>query len=196
MRSKLRATGMCLASGAGFVTRFRVSRAFLDRYAPQAAGGCAHLEYCNSRQGFAGIQRCDCWPDRGHRRVSANAGDGASLARISPWRCCPAPQWLPGQRRHSFSSPSCRIEICAAHHGLVAAGTRAPRPAQSLSRQAPGGCKFIFNSEVVTGRGAKAQGAGKGDRVAGRQLAAGASTTGAGQRKRGWHRLRSCINRR
>jgi hypothetical protein len=33
------------ASGAGFVTRFRVTRSFLDRYTPQAAGGRAHLEY-------------------------------------------------------------------------------------------------------------------------------------------------------
>jgi hypothetical protein len=33
------------ASGGGFVTRFHVARSFLDRYAPQAAGGRAHLEY-------------------------------------------------------------------------------------------------------------------------------------------------------
>ncbi len=31
--------------GAGFVTRFRVRRAFLARYTPQEAGGRAHLEY-------------------------------------------------------------------------------------------------------------------------------------------------------
>jgi len=33
------------ASGAGFVTRFRVRRDFLDRYEARAAGGLAHLEY-------------------------------------------------------------------------------------------------------------------------------------------------------
>ena len=33
------------ASGAGFVTRFEVQRAFLDRYEPQQAGGRDHLEY-------------------------------------------------------------------------------------------------------------------------------------------------------
>ncbi|MEL6267240.1 MAG: ADP-ribosylation/crystallin J1 [Pseudomonadota bacterium] len=33
------------ASGRGFVTRFRVRRAFLDRYAVQEAGGRAHREY-------------------------------------------------------------------------------------------------------------------------------------------------------
>lgn len=33
------------ASGAGFVTRFEVLEAFLDRYEPQEAGGRAHREY-------------------------------------------------------------------------------------------------------------------------------------------------------
>ncbi|UGY15990.1 ADP-ribosylation/crystallin J1 [Bradyrhizobium septentrionale] len=33
------------ASGAGFVTRFRVKRSFIDRYDVQEAGGRAHLEY-------------------------------------------------------------------------------------------------------------------------------------------------------
>ena len=33
------------ASGAGFVTRFRVRRDFLDRYPVQEAGGKAHREY-------------------------------------------------------------------------------------------------------------------------------------------------------
>lgn len=33
------------ASGAGYVTRFRVRRAFLDRYDVQKVGGRAHLEY-------------------------------------------------------------------------------------------------------------------------------------------------------
>jgi hypothetical protein len=33
------------ASGAGYVTRFAVLTAFLDRYAVQEAGGAAHLEY-------------------------------------------------------------------------------------------------------------------------------------------------------
>ncbi len=33
------------ADGAGFVTRFRVRRALLDRYTPQLAGGRAHVEY-------------------------------------------------------------------------------------------------------------------------------------------------------
>lgn len=33
------------ASGAGFVTRFRVRKTFLDSYAVQDAGGRAHLEY-------------------------------------------------------------------------------------------------------------------------------------------------------
>ena len=33
------------ASGAGFVTRFAVRRAFLDRYEVQEAGGRAHREY-------------------------------------------------------------------------------------------------------------------------------------------------------
>lgn len=33
------------ASGAGFVTRFRVLKSFLDRYAVQEAGGRAHREY-------------------------------------------------------------------------------------------------------------------------------------------------------
>ena len=33
------------ASGAGFVTRFRVLKAFLDRYEVQEAGGRAHREY-------------------------------------------------------------------------------------------------------------------------------------------------------
>ena len=33
------------ASGAGFVTRFRVLRAFLEHYPVQMAGGSAHREY-------------------------------------------------------------------------------------------------------------------------------------------------------
>ena len=33
------------ASGAGFVTRFEVRRAYLDRFAVQNAGGSAHQEY-------------------------------------------------------------------------------------------------------------------------------------------------------
>jgi hypothetical protein len=33
------------ASGAGFVTRFEVRKAFLDRYPVQEAGGRAHREY-------------------------------------------------------------------------------------------------------------------------------------------------------
>ena len=33
------------ASGKGFVTRFRVRRAFLDRYEIREAGGRSHLEY-------------------------------------------------------------------------------------------------------------------------------------------------------
>ena len=33
------------ASGSGFVTRFEVSKAFLDDYAIQEAGGRDHLEY-------------------------------------------------------------------------------------------------------------------------------------------------------
>jgi len=33
------------ASGAGYVTRFAVSRSFLDRYQVQTAGGSNHLEY-------------------------------------------------------------------------------------------------------------------------------------------------------
>jgi hypothetical protein len=33
------------ASGAGHVTRFAVRKDFLDRYAPQEAGGRAHREY-------------------------------------------------------------------------------------------------------------------------------------------------------
>ena len=33
------------ASGSGFVTRFEVSKAFLDNYAIQEAGGRDHLEY-------------------------------------------------------------------------------------------------------------------------------------------------------
>jgi hypothetical protein len=33
------------ASGAGYVTRFRVSKVFLDQYEVQAAGGRDHLEY-------------------------------------------------------------------------------------------------------------------------------------------------------
>jgi hypothetical protein len=33
------------ASGGGFVTQFRVLKSFLDRYAPQEAGGRAHREY-------------------------------------------------------------------------------------------------------------------------------------------------------
>lgn len=33
------------ASGAGFVTRFDVSKAYLDQYDVQEAGGKAHLEY-------------------------------------------------------------------------------------------------------------------------------------------------------
>jgi hypothetical protein len=33
------------ASGAGFVTRFRVRRDYLSRYAVQSAGGSAHQEY-------------------------------------------------------------------------------------------------------------------------------------------------------
>jgi hypothetical protein len=33
------------ASGAGYVTRFAVLSAFLDRYQVQEAGGAAHLEY-------------------------------------------------------------------------------------------------------------------------------------------------------
>jgi len=33
------------ASGSGYVTRFRVAKAFLDRYPVQQAGGRQHLEY-------------------------------------------------------------------------------------------------------------------------------------------------------
>ena len=33
------------ASGQGYVTRFRVAKAFLDRYQVQEAGGRGHLEY-------------------------------------------------------------------------------------------------------------------------------------------------------
>jgi hypothetical protein len=33
------------ASGAGYVTRFKVDRAFLDRYPVQEAGGSQHREY-------------------------------------------------------------------------------------------------------------------------------------------------------
>jgi hypothetical protein len=33
------------ASGAGFVTRFRVREAFISRYTPQKAGGEAFQEY-------------------------------------------------------------------------------------------------------------------------------------------------------
>jgi len=33
------------ASGKGYVTRFRVSKAFLDKYQVQQAGGRSHLEY-------------------------------------------------------------------------------------------------------------------------------------------------------
>jgi len=33
------------ASGSGYVTRFKVLRAFLDRYPVQEAGGRAHQEY-------------------------------------------------------------------------------------------------------------------------------------------------------
>src|SRR3984885_10958104 len=33
------------ADGHGYVTRFRVARAFLDKYEVQAAGGVAHQEY-------------------------------------------------------------------------------------------------------------------------------------------------------
>jgi hypothetical protein len=33
------------ASGSGFVTKFEVQKAFLDRYAIQDAGGKAHQEY-------------------------------------------------------------------------------------------------------------------------------------------------------
>jgi hypothetical protein len=33
------------ASGKGYVTRFRIARSFLDRYAVQEVGGSAHLEY-------------------------------------------------------------------------------------------------------------------------------------------------------
>jgi hypothetical protein len=33
------------ASGSGFVTRFEVRRAFLDKYTVQKAGGSAHSEY-------------------------------------------------------------------------------------------------------------------------------------------------------
>jgi hypothetical protein len=40
-------------SGSGFVTRFRVLRAFLDRYVVQKAGGRAHLEYWIPADEFA-----------------------------------------------------------------------------------------------------------------------------------------------
>lgn len=33
------------ASGSGYVTRFEVRRAFLDKYSAQKAGGSAHQEY-------------------------------------------------------------------------------------------------------------------------------------------------------
>jgi len=33
------------ASGAGYVSRFRVSKAFLDRYEVQQAGGRGHSQY-------------------------------------------------------------------------------------------------------------------------------------------------------
>ena len=40
------------ASGAGYVTRFKVRREFIDRYAPQEAGGRAHLEYWIPAEGL------------------------------------------------------------------------------------------------------------------------------------------------
>ena len=33
------------ASGAGFVTRFRIKRSFIDKYVVQEAGGRSHQEY-------------------------------------------------------------------------------------------------------------------------------------------------------
>ena len=33
------------ASGSGYVTRFRIKRAFIDRYEKREAGGRAHTEY-------------------------------------------------------------------------------------------------------------------------------------------------------
>jgi hypothetical protein len=41
------------ASGKGFVTRFRVSKAFLDQYAVQPAGGREHLEHWIPAQDLA-----------------------------------------------------------------------------------------------------------------------------------------------
>jgi hypothetical protein len=41
------------ASGSGYVTRFRVSKGFLDRYEVREAGGRAHLEYWIPAEGLA-----------------------------------------------------------------------------------------------------------------------------------------------
>ena len=43
------------ASGAGFVTRFRVLKAYLDRYDVQEAGGRAHREYWIPAEELAGF---------------------------------------------------------------------------------------------------------------------------------------------
>jgi hypothetical protein len=45
MRSGPRAIGTCPASGRGYVTRFRVSKRFLEGYAVQAAAGEQYQEY-------------------------------------------------------------------------------------------------------------------------------------------------------
>src|SRR5262245_10931009 len=40
------------ASGCGYVTRFRVSKVFLDRYQVREAGGREHLEYWIPEEAF------------------------------------------------------------------------------------------------------------------------------------------------
>ncbi len=45
------------ASGAGYVTRFAVTAAFLDRYPIQDAGGVAHQEYWIPAEDLAAFNR-------------------------------------------------------------------------------------------------------------------------------------------
>ena len=95
------------ASGAGFVTRFRVSRAFLDRHAPQAAGGRAHLEYWIPAEDLPAFNDAIVGPIE---VIAEFRRAGPGLA--SPHQLFALPSramMVPWAAAHSFSSPSCRL---------------------------------------------------------------------------------------
>lgn len=74
------------ASGAGFVTRFAVRKAYLDRYEVQEAGGRAHREYwipADELEAFneASRARSRWWPISARARARSGQGTGDSYFR-------------------------------------------------------------------------------------------------------------------